>query len=195
MDITVLMRTELKPLGRSQDKTLSGRILQSALKQLAEKGLEPFSLDALAADLRTSKQALYRRHSSKQALALASIDEALATFSPPPPDRSNPARDLSLLLKACWKDVFSADLGRALVKTRHLPDFCDRAAALEQDLQFHIRQILVATPFEQDMDLKARLLVALLWSEATQAFSDRLALNARLDQSILLVLGLRSRIV
>ncbi|WP_161599844.1 TetR/AcrR family transcriptional regulator [Roseibium sediminis] len=169
---------------------MTERILAIALARLAQGGLDGLSLDDLAASLGTSKQALYRRHTSKQALALASLDWAIGAFSPPPPDRSNPARDLSLLLKACWSEVFSANLGKALVRTRHAPGFSERAAVLEQDLQFHIRQILVATPFEQDMDLKARLLVALLWQEAAKPSREAGSFEDVLDKAILLVLGL-----
>ncbi|EFO29340.1 putative transcriptional regulator, TetR family [Roseibium sp. TrichSKD4] len=189
---TVSMRTEKESKGRRPDAELTDRILTTCLAHLAAGGLEGLSLARLAADIGTSKQALYRRFSSKEELARASLDAALTTFLPPTPERSNPARDLSRLLQAYRQNVFLNDPGRALLKIRHLPAFEPIALGLEQELQFHIRQILIATPFEADMAVRIELFIAFLWHQAQVSENDISGLSSaqKLDHAILTVLGL-----
>lgn len=186
------MRTEIKYKGRKPDEALSGRILHHALLKLSDCGLEALKLDDLASDLGTSKQALYRRFPSKAALAIASIDHALQKLAPPPPERSNPARDLSLLLNAYWRDAFSAPLGHALLRTRQFAPFDQRAFQLEQDLEFAIRQILIATAFERGMDTRIRLFVALLWQMTTAREDNDEKAQTQINEAILVILGLQN---
>jgi len=189
-DYTVLMRTDLKAPGRKTDADLTDRLLRLALDALSEGGLNALNLDWLAKQAGTSKQAIYRRYASKEALAAAAIDAALDQLSPPPPERSNVARDLSRLLAAYRQSVFRAPVGRAALKmalgqARHA-----HKLRIDQELGFQLRQILIATPFERDMDARISVLIAVLWQEALSPSSAPATPAADLDVVIHLLLGL-----
>jgi len=186
------MRTELRPPGRKTDAALTKRLLDLALAAVATGGINGLNLDRLAAETGTSKQAIYRRFQGKDALARAAADAALDAVAPPPPERSNTARDLSRLLAAYRTSVFRAPLGRAALRLSLEHPGSAHKARIEQDLAFQLRQILIATPFERGMDARIRLLTALLWQDALDQSSPAAPPPADLDLVIHLVLGLGS---
>lgn len=69
------MQTEppVKKLGRNRDRSIDQRVLTTAGRHLADYGFEAMSLSAVARDADTTRQAIYRRWSSKAELAAAVI--------------------------------------------------------------------------------------------------------------------------
>ena len=59
--------------GRPRDPSIEGRVLEIALRRLAEEGYEGVSLAAVAAEAGTTRSALYRRWPGKAELATAAI--------------------------------------------------------------------------------------------------------------------------
>ena len=59
--------------GRPRDPSIEGRVLEIALRRLAEDGYEGVSLAAVAAEAGTTRSALYRRWPGKAELATAAI--------------------------------------------------------------------------------------------------------------------------
>ena len=59
--------------GRPRDPAIEGRVLEVALRHLAEHGYEGLSLAAVAAEAGTTRPALYRRWPGKAELATAAI--------------------------------------------------------------------------------------------------------------------------
>lgn len=188
-----MINSESRAAGRPTDPVLTGRLLAAALKDLARSGFDRLSLDTLARTEKTSKQAIYRRYANKTALAQAAIEAALSAFVPPAPERTNPARDLSLLLNEFRTNVFQAPVGQALARLRFDLAFAPIAETLEQDLRFRIRQILIATAFERDMDTRTEILISWLWQNSFCAFNARSPQDEPdVDRVIYLVLGLGS---
>lgn len=67
------MQVPVRPPGRPRDAEAEVRILQAALRLLAEDGYSRMSLDAVAAEAGVSKPTIYRRWSSKADLATAAL--------------------------------------------------------------------------------------------------------------------------
>lgn len=67
------MQVPVRPPGRPRDAEAEARILQVALRLLAEDGYSRMSLDAVAAEAGVSKPTIYRRWSSKADLATAAL--------------------------------------------------------------------------------------------------------------------------
>ena len=68
-------------------------MLATTLRHLARDGLAGLSIAAVAADAGTTRPAVYRRWSSKEALAVAAVAH-LAETDPPPAPTGEPFADL-----------------------------------------------------------------------------------------------------
>lgn len=199
--ITVLMRTDIKRSGRKNDPRLTERLLGVMLTALGQEGFDAVRLDALALAARTSKQAIYRRWPSKAVYAQEAVSWGYERIDVPAPERRSAAQDLFRLLRAC-QAAFSGDLGRALVRVAGNEAFAGVFRTHEEKTRFHVRQCLIATPFEQDLEVRADLVLALILQElhrlhgnafggpSDRGLNDR-GLNDRgLETAIYLVLGL-----
>lgn len=178
------MRTESK--GRPVSNDLTAAILGVTLERLAAHGFGNTRLDDIARAARTSKQALYRRWPDKRTLITAAVTKALAGLAPPPPERANAAADLYRLMTHYERDVLDRPPGKALKQLRATDGFEPVVRGFEDEMRFAFRQVLVATPFEADMETRITLLIALLWHRAENAPEKR----EPIDQALFLVLGL-----
>lgn len=75
-----------RPRGRPRAPDVTDRILAETLTLLAARGYHGLTIDEVAARCRTSKQAIYRRWTSKAALAAGAVEHALARANPSPPE-------------------------------------------------------------------------------------------------------------
>ena len=92
--------------GRPRDSEIDEAVLAAARDHLASHGFAGMSLGAIAREAGTTRQALYRRWPTKQALAESAI-AAIADDSPPPTPVSDPFADLIAEL-----EDFRAGIGR-----------------------------------------------------------------------------------
>jgi AcrR family transcriptional regulator len=176
--------------GRKDDPSLTGRLQSAMMRALAHQGYEPVRLDNLANTAGTSKQAIYRRWSGKQDYALATLHTALFQIPAPTPERTNTARDLYRLI-AGYRAALNSDLGKALLQVRVVPEFRSLIFEFEDEIRFHIRQCLIATPFEQDLQAKTTLILGLIWQDLFDLHFGRGGLDdAGLESAIYLLLGL-----
>ncbi len=176
--------------GRKEDPGLTGRLQSAMVGALARHGYEPVRLDDLANAAGTSKQAIYRRWSGKQNFALSALQTALFQIPAPRPERTNTTRDLYRLI-AGYRAALSSDLGKALLQVRAVPEFRSLLAEFEDEIRFHIRQCLIATPFEQDIQAKTTLILGLIWQELFDLHFGRGGLDdTGLESAIYLFLGL-----
>ncbi|MEX2196309.1 MAG: TetR/AcrR family transcriptional regulator [Thermoleophilaceae bacterium] len=70
------------PGGRPQDRGVDRRILEAAMKLLAEEGFTRMSIEAVAAEAGVAKTTIYRRFSGKVDLVSAALNEFLAQMDP-----------------------------------------------------------------------------------------------------------------
>ncbi len=77
MDVT-------RPRGRPRQAALDRRILEAALRLLAERGYAHISLDDIAAAARTTRATIYLRYPSKAVLVATAIAHARRSFALPP---------------------------------------------------------------------------------------------------------------
>ncbi|WP_256983591.1 TetR/AcrR family transcriptional regulator [Rhodococcus sp. 15-649-2-2] len=75
--------------GRLRDTTIDDRVLAVAARQLAESGYDALSVQRVASDAGTTRQAIYRRWATKAALAEAAVT-AVAEVAPPELDDAEP---------------------------------------------------------------------------------------------------------
>lgn len=176
--------------GRKDDPDLTYRLLDTMVQALAGAGFEAVRLEAIAQTARTSKQAVYRRWPGKEVFAVAALTQGIGRLVIPVPERSNAARDLHRMVMA-YLDSLNNDVGQALVKVRACSEFDKPVREFEEDIRFHVRQCLIATPFEQDLPARATLVLGLIWQELSDRLSGRSGLDtAGLESAIYLVLGL-----
>lgn len=177
--------------GRPQDDRVTTALLEAALRELAEGGYEKTTIATVAARARTSKQAVYRRYSSKEALIAAAVEQALAAANPGPPQRGSVAEDLRQCLLNTVHALQETPLGgaiRALVPHRHRPGLSAVLDEAEAGRRLVMRQIFVATPFEADMETRIDLLLGLIYFRLL--LRDIPVSEADIETAIYLVLGL-----
>ncbi len=110
--------------GRPRDAETETRILQVALRLLAEQGYSRMSLDAVAAESGTSKPTIYRRWSSKADLATAALNTI--QFAEPPVDTGSSLGDLTRTLEQFSTSLLRPNgmslIGTALAEESHTPE-------------------------------------------------------------------------
>lgn len=121
MDATIF--TPRAP-GRPRDAETEARILQVALRLLAEQGYSRMSLDAVAAESGTSKPTIYRRWSSKADLATAALNTI--QFADPPVDTGSTVGDLTGTLENFSRSLLRPNgmslIGTVLAEEAHTPE-------------------------------------------------------------------------
>lgn len=188
------MRTEIvrerAGRGRKDDPDLTDRLMSAMLAEVAATGFEGARLEAIVAAAGTSKQAIYRRWTGKTAFADEALTWALERIDIPPPDRRSAAQDLFRLIQA-YQEAFKGDLASAFLSLRGMSAFGAAVRAHEERIRFHVRQCLIATPFEQDLEVRASLISALIQQQLDGQYAGSGGLGeADLETAIYLILGL-----
>lgn len=115
---------EGKPPGRPRNPETESRILQAALRQLAEDGYSRMSLDAVAAEARVSKPTMYRRWVSKADMATAAL--RTIQLSEPPVDTGSTVGDLAGTLRNFSRSLLRPNgmalIGTVLAEEAHTPE-------------------------------------------------------------------------
>lgn len=110
--------------GRPRSTEAEARILQAALRQLAEDGYSRMSLDAIAAEAGVSKPTMYRRWSSKADLATAAL--RTIQLSEPRVDTGTTKGDLTGVLRNFSKSLLRPNgmalIGTVLAEEAHTPE-------------------------------------------------------------------------
>ena len=112
-----------RPPGRPRDPETESRILQAALRQLAEDGYNRMSLDAVALEAGVSKPTMYRRWSSKADMATAAL--RTIQLSEPPVDTGSTVGDLACALRNFSRSLLRPNgmalIGTVLAEEAHTP--------------------------------------------------------------------------
>jgi len=184
------MTTAFNRRGRKDDTALTGRLQAAMIEALAGEGFDAVRLEDIAAHIGTSKQAIYRRWDSKEAYALDALRQGLLQVQVPLPERANAARDLYRLV-AGYRAGLSGPLGPALLRVRAVTGFAPLVEEFEDDIRFHVRQCLIATPFDRDLDIRASLVLGFLWQDLFDRQFGRGGFDgSALESAIYLLLGL-----
>lgn len=183
--------THEKRPGRPIDNRLSDKLLEASFAEVAQKGVDATTIAAIAAAAGTSKQAIYRRFRTKDQLVAAAVGHRIALIAPVAPLRSSVADDLRRYL-GHLAEVFQAEpfaaVFRAFLAHRQNPDFAAVLDSAEAEQRFALRQILIATPFETDMETRIDLLLGFFYFRLV--FADAGVSPDAIDRAILLALGL-----
>lgn len=161
--MTVLTRKPAR--GRPRQGALTARIVAATIEELASHGPDRASLARIARAAGTSQQALARRWGAKAEVLAGALEMALGALPGPQILRGSghgaTAEDLTRCLGTSLAPLADTPLGRAY--SIALTACCDHAAlrtvALEHEarLRLTLRQILIATPFEAEMDARIAL--------------------------------------
>nr|WP_319383060.1 TetR/AcrR family transcriptional regulator [uncultured Roseibium sp.] len=180
-----------KGRGRPRETRLSSRLLAATFTEVAAKGIDATTIAAISQAAGTSKQAIYRRYRTKDQLVAAAVRNRIALIEPVVPLRSSVADDLRRYLGHLAddfrKDPFAA-VFRALLAHRHKPEYAAVLDNTEAEQRLALRQILIATPFETDMEIRIDLLLGFLYFRLV--FADADVLQEAIDRAIFLSLGL-----
>ncbi|WP_299473732.1 TetR/AcrR family transcriptional regulator [uncultured Roseibium sp.] len=144
---------------------MSDALLNATLVELAEGGYAGTTIAGIARRAGTSKQAIYRRFPDKTALAAAALANGFLAFRPDPPLRGSVAEDLRRYLIGLAKTLTETPLGgaiRSLSSYRHIPEIAAVFEEAENGQRLALRQVLIATPFEADMETRIDLLLGLV---------------------------------
>lgn len=98
--------------GRPRDPSRDRALLQAAREVIAERGVTGASMEDIARTAGTGKDTLYRRWSSKEALAVAVIDTVAAESVRPAAVDPDPRVNLMLFLKDIVRLNRTTDFGR-----------------------------------------------------------------------------------
>lgn len=177
--------------GRPRESRLSARLLAVAFAEVASKGIDAATIAAISEAAGTSKQAIYRRYRTKDQLVAAAVRNRIALIEPVAPLRSSVADDLRRYLghlaDIFRKDPFAA-VFRTLLAHRQNPEFAAVLDDLEADQRLALRQILIATAFEADMEIRIDLLLGFVYFRLV--FADADVPQDAIDRAIFLALGL-----
>jgi len=185
------LATHEKRRGRPIEIRLSDKLLDVTFAELAEKGVDATTIAAIAKAAGTSKQAIYRRYRTKEQLAAAAVRHRIAQVAAVAPLRSSVADDLRRYLghlAEAFQSTALASVFRALLARRQNREFAAVLENAEVEQRFALRQILIATPFEADMDTRIDLLLGFIYYRLV--FADTEVTQAEIDRAILLALGL-----
>ncbi|MBL8174461.1 MAG: TetR/AcrR family transcriptional regulator [Bryobacterales bacterium] len=110
--------------GRPRDPETEQRILEVALRLLAEEGYSRMSLDGVAAEAGVSKPTIYRRWSSKADLATAALRRI--QVAEPHPDTGSTVGDLTASLENFSRSLLRPNgmslIGTVLAEESHTPE-------------------------------------------------------------------------
>lgn len=117
--------------GRPRDPGTDRAVLAAARRQLAAVGYARMSVDAVAAEARTTKPTIYRRWPTKEALAVAALAELQAEDAPAP--TGDTAADVRAVLHDFRAKLLRpngmAMIGTVLAEEAHVPELTARFRA------------------------------------------------------------------
>ncbi|WP_306142899.1 TetR-like C-terminal domain-containing protein [Roseibium sp. MMSF_3412] len=183
--------THQKSRGRPIENRLSDKLLNVAFAEVAAKGVDATTIAAIAKAAGTSKQAIYRRYRTKEQLVAAAVRDRIALIAAVAPLRSSVADDLRRYLghlAEAFQSTRLASVFRTLLAHRQNREFAAVLENAEAEQRLALRQILIATPFEVDMDMRIDLLLGFVYFRLV--FADAEITQAEIDRAILLALGL-----
>ena len=187
----MILKAHERKRGRPVENRLSLQLLEMTFAEVAAKGIEATTIAAIAARAGTSKQAIYRRYRTKEQLIAAAVRYRISLAVPAAPQRGSVADDLRRYLWHLAVLFQNEPLGpvfRALLAYRQIPDFTAVLDSAQAEQRFALRQILIATPFETDMDMRIDLLLGFIYLRLV--FSDARVMQDQLDRAVFLALGL-----
>ena len=180
-----------KTRGRPIENRLSEKLLDATFAEVAGTGIDATTISGIAGRAGTSKQAIYRRYRTKEQLIAAAVRRRMAGIVTVAPQRSSVADDLRRYLghlaEVFRKDPFGP-VYRALLAHRQTPEFTAELDGAEADQRLALRQILIATPFETDMEVRIDLLLGFVYFRLV--FADRNVGQETIDRAVFLALGL-----
>ncbi len=182
---------EARSRGRPREDRVTKALLQSTLAELAEKGVGRTTVAGVAEMAGTSKQAIYRRYRDKPDLIAAAVAQGFEALEPVAPQRSSVAEDLRQFLSRLVGLLQETPLGaalRALASHRTDAAFAPVFQEVESVQRLALRQILIATPFEADMEMRIDLLLGLVYFRLLLQ-GGRIT-QEDIERAIYLVLGL-----
>lgn len=185
------MDKKSKLTGRPRDGRVSDALLRVTLLELAAAGYLGTTVAGVARRAATSKQAIYRRYRDKNALVAAALAHGFEAVRTEPPLRGSVAEDLRRYLSGLATALAETPLGaavRALASYRQKPEFAVVFDEAETGQRLALRQILIATPFEADMETRIDLLLGQLYFSLV--FHGDILNADDIETSIHLVLGL-----
>lgn len=110
--------------GRPRNQETEQRILDTALRMLAEEGYSRMSLDAVAVEAGVSKPTIYRRWASKADLATAAV--RTMQLAEPPVDTGSASGDLVGVLENFCRSLMRPNgmslIGTVLAEEAHTPE-------------------------------------------------------------------------
>lgn len=110
--------------GRPRDAATGRRILEVALRQLADLGYSRMSLDGIAAEAGVSKPTMYRRWTNKADLATAAL--RTIQIAEPPVHTGSTAGDLAGILENFSRSLLRPNgmslIGTVLAEESHTPE-------------------------------------------------------------------------
>lgn len=160
--------SKVRTLGRPRDTRLTDSILTNVLDLIAERGVHGFRTQDVAERAGTSKQALYRRWSTKSQLVAAAVGNALATANPQPPDTGTLRGDLTELLSNTIRTLANTPMGdviRTLVADAQNEELITCLGGVERERRSLMVHVLkraqvrgeIAADRDADMDVDALL--------------------------------------
>lgn len=182
--------------GRPRQSALTARIVTATIEELASHGPDRASLARIAKAAGTSQQALARRWGAKSKVLAGALEMALGALPGPQVLRGSghgaTAEDLTRSLSTSLAPLSGTTLGQAysIALTASGDHSALRSVALEHEarLRLTLRQILIATPFEAEMD--ARIALGLGYIRLATAMPEPAPNREQLRRVAELILGL-----
>jgi AcrR family transcriptional regulator len=100
--------------GRPRDASVDARILTEARAVYAERGWAGFNFDVVAQQAKVSKDAMYRRYSTKQDLLLAALERWIVPRPPNPP--VDDIREYLVAFAEAYFETYAAASGMASLR-------------------------------------------------------------------------------
>jgi AcrR family transcriptional regulator len=175
---------------RALDPGLTERIRATTLELLAERGFRDLRLDDVAARVGTSKQALYRRFTSKSEIVADAVRSLGVTGYANPPRTGSLRRDLIAALGGAVRNLERTALGaalRALVAEEHDDVLARVLTDIDDSRRRVIRAVLDAArdraeiARDRDLDLDVDILLGAAY---VRTIVRRVPLDRTLAESV-----------
>ncbi|SDR39532.1 helix-turn-helix domain-containing protein [Pseudovibrio sp. Tun.PSC04-5.I4] len=129
--------------GRPRNEGLTRKILVETLRALATRGFHGTSTQHIADKTSTSKQAIYRRWKTKDALALEALHYGFRQVPPVYPGMANFQKDLVEAATNIQQALHETPLGKAWLALLAEPTLKEELFLIEGEQRTHLRQVFV----------------------------------------------------